>query len=375
MAPGIRFNQNAGQPTLQPRVPLKAIGCWTAFDRRTSIPRGPGFSSPHSPKKIAESKSDSKRFARDVDRIQATLPFLNQPRSDTLIRDPLISSQPICGESTCRGARRDHSGVNAISRESRSFGPSSLLGLSQGQGGSGGWQVEAGDDWVTLSGARCLGRGSACGELGRPHRLYFIQWIRQDDARAHCRFEVNDYDSDRGLGWNKDATMKCQRCDKQAAFHITDLTGDSVSSVHLCPQCAKTYLEPQDVKTVESTSLVNLLSKQLKVGQTAEQLAALDQKVCPVCGISFFEFRKQGRLGCPHDYTFFAEELAPLIVNIHGATQHKGKHPSHSSLTAETQTQLIQLRRQMNEAVEQEDYELASQIRDTIRQLEGGEKE
>lgn len=68
------------------------------------------------PKKIAESKSDSKRFARDVDRIQATLPFLNQPRSDTLIRDPLISSQPICGESTCRGARRDHSGVNAISR-------------------------------------------------------------------------------------------------------------------------------------------------------------------------------------------------------------------------------------------------------------------
>jgi hypothetical protein len=47
MALGIRFNQNAGQPTLQPRVPLKAIGCWTAFDRWTSIPRGPGSSSPH----------------------------------------------------------------------------------------------------------------------------------------------------------------------------------------------------------------------------------------------------------------------------------------------------------------------------------------
>jgi protein arginine kinase activator len=166
--------------------------------------------------------------------------------------------------------------------------------------------------------------------------------------------------------------MKCQRCDKQAAFHITDLTGESVSSVHLCPTCAKDYLEPQQVKKVESTSLISLLNKQLKVGQTAEQMAALDQKVCPICGISFFEFRKQGRLGCPHDYTFFTEELEPLIVNIHGDATHKGKTPTHSSLSSEAQTQLIQLRRQMNEAVEKEDYELATQIRDMIRNLESG---
>ncbi len=167
--------------------------------------------------------------------------------------------------------------------------------------------------------------------------------------------------------------MKCQRCDKQAAFHITDLTGESVSSVHLCPACAKDYLEPQEMKKVETTSLISMLSKQLKVGQTAEQLAALDQKVCPICGISFFEFRKQGRLGCPHDYTFFTEELEPLIVNIHGDTTHKGKRPKHSSRSSEAQTQLIQLRRQMNEAVEQEDYEQASNIRDQIRRLESGE--
>jgi len=167
--------------------------------------------------------------------------------------------------------------------------------------------------------------------------------------------------------------MKCQRCDKQAAFHITDLTGDAVSSVHLCPGCAKEYLEPQQTKKIESSSLISLLSKQLKVGQTAEQLAALDQKVCPVCGISFFEFRKQGRLGCPHDYTFFGEELEPLIVNIHGETKHAGKQPRQSAISSEVQTQLIQLRRQMNEAVENEDYEQASQIRDLIRKLETGE--
>jgi protein-arginine kinase activator protein McsA len=35
-----------------------------------------------------------------------------------------------------------------------------------------------------------------------------------------------------------------------------------------------------------------------------------------VCGVTFLEFRKQGRLGCPHDYVCFAEELEPLLLNI-----------------------------------------------------------
>ena len=36
----------------------------------------------------------------------------------------------------------------------------------------------------------------------------------------------------------------------------------------------------------------------------------------------------------------------------------------------ESQTELIRLRRQMKEVVEQEDYEKASQIRDQIRRIE-----
>ena len=44
------------------------------------------------------------------------------------------------------------------------------------------------------------------------------------------------------------------------------------------------------------------MAQQMAVGQTAEELAHLDQQACPVCGITFYEFRSQGRLGCPHDY-------------------------------------------------------------------------
>lgn len=38
---------------------------------------------------------------------------------------------------------------------------------------------------------------------------------------------------------------------------------------------------------------------------------------------------------------------------------------------AESQTELIRLRREMREVVEQEDYERATQIRDQIRKIEG----
>ncbi len=167
--------------------------------------------------------------------------------------------------------------------------------------------------------------------------------------------------------------MKCQKCEKPATFHITDLTGENeVLALHLCPDCAKDYLEHSpDPEDEEATpTLSGLLAQQLKLGQTAEELAELDQRECPICGISFFEFRQAGRLGCPHDYVFFAEELEPLMASIHGKVEHVGKRPKRGVQDTEAQTQLIRLRREMKTAVEQEKYEDASRLRDKIRQIE-----
>ncbi len=166
--------------------------------------------------------------------------------------------------------------------------------------------------------------------------------------------------------------MKCQRCEKPATFHITDLTGDEgVLALHLCPECAREYLEQPDQQAPTPTpTLSGLLSQQLKLGQTAEELAALDQRECPICGVTFFEFRQSGRLGCPHDYVYFANELEPLIASIHGKVEHVGKHPKRGVQDTELQTELIRMRREMKDAVNNEDYELASQLRDKIRKIE-----
>lgn len=166
------------------------------------------------------------------------------------------------------------------------------------------------------------------------------------------------------------ARMKCQRCEKPATFHITELTGPEPVEVHLCETCAKTYLsQSADPDAPAEPSLAGVLAKQLKLGQAAEDLEKLDQRACPQCGITFFEFRNQGRLGCPHDYVFFQKELLPLIANIHGETRHTGKRPRGGKST-DSQSEIIRLRREMKQAIEKEHYEQASQLRDEIRRLE-----
>ncbi len=161
--------------------------------------------------------------------------------------------------------------------------------------------------------------------------------------------------------------MKCQHCEKPATFHITEVLGpDGPQVLHLCEEHAKSFLTQGTQNP--AAAVAGALVKQFKLGGAAA--ADADQKECPVCGITFYEFRNAGRLGCPYDYTHFQEELEPLLTNIHDGIEHVGKRPQRVAMSADSQAELIQLRRQMEEAVEREDYELASQIRDKIKKLE-----
>ena len=170
--------------------------------------------------------------------------------------------------------------------------------------------------------------------------------------------------------------MKCQKCEKAATFHITELEKGSVRELHLCEDHARAYLNQSEAAGGEPAekeggkSVGEILSNPLGVGQTADELALLDQKSCPHCEITFFEFRNQGRLGCPHDYVCFEKELEPLIANIHGSTEHTGRRPSRSPEGTEWITRVIGMRREIKDAISREDYERAKDLRDSIREIE-----
>ncbi|MEO2022351.1 MAG: DNA helicase UvrBC, partial [Pirellulaceae bacterium] len=82
--------------------------------------------------------------------------------------------------------------------------------------------------------------------------------------------------------------MKCQRCEKPATFHITELASDTPDELHLCEDHARLYLTQSEEPEEALSSLAGSLAQQLKIGQTAEDLSRLDQQACPVCGITFY---------------------------------------------------------------------------------------
>ena len=158
--------------------------------------------------------------------------------------------------------------------------------------------------------------------------------------------------------------MLCQRCKKQAAtVHLTEILQNEKRERHLCEECAR----EEGVAVKAQINLQDILSGMLEAHQTAEKDATL---TCPDCKITYAEFRQQGRLGCPHDYDVFAEPLKAVLEKVHGATEHTGKVPRRAGVDVKAQRQLLQLRRDLQQAVEGERYEEAARLRDLIQSKE-----
>jgi len=164
--------------------------------------------------------------------------------------------------------------------------------------------------------------------------------------------------------------MKCQKCAKVATFHITDIERGKPHEFHFCDEHARQHLSPS-AESPEKPAMSDL-AKTLIGGSTEAggEPTPIDQQACPVCQVTFGEFRSTGRLGCPHDYEVFRDELMPLLENIHDETRHTGKSPRRAPRDPKQQTMLIQLRNDLKRAVAAEDYEMAARVRDKIKTLE-----
>ncbi len=140
--------------------------------------------------------------------------------------------------------------------------------------------------------------------------------------------------------------MKCQKCAKPATFHITDIIEKGKhKEYHFCDEHARQHLAPPD-DTLDPPSIGGLAKKLIEKPPLREPSPA-DKEVCPVCQITFLEFRTSGRLGCPFDYEIFHDQLMPLLESIHGETRHSGKVPRRAPRNTQQQTTLIQLRNEL----------------------------
>ncbi len=161
-------------------------------------------------------------------------------------------------------------------------------------------------------------------------------------------------------------SILCQRCKQaKATVHITD-TVPTKREQHLCEQCA----EKEGVIIKQEHHTTNEILQQFIKHKTG--LGETEDLSCPKCGQTFREFQLKGQLGCPHDYEAFKRVLSPLLARAHeGATHHIGKVPATAGESVKRQAGLMRLRRELQEAVDQEDYEQAANVRDQIQTLEG----
>lgn len=155
---------------------------------------------------------------------------------------------------------------------------------------------------------------------------------------------------------------KCDKCNKKATIHLTDIVDGHKTEVHLCEDCAVS-------EGITIKASVSQLLEEFVLQKSPEPEEA--QPACDVCGMTFAEFRQKGLLGCPHDYDLFEKPLAPLLERAQeGTLQHVGKVPHKASSSQKKQTELLRLRASLRAAVSAEDYERAATLRDRIKELE-----
>jgi len=164
--------------------------------------------------------------------------------------------------------------------------------------------------------------------------------------------------------------MQCQICQKRTAtIHLTEIQSGARTELHICEHCAS----EQGIATHSQMSINELLSHLLAVQPSDEEMFGPAERdlVCPTCGFTLDRLRKEGTLGCPADYEVFEQALLPLIERAHGGkTSHCGKVPTTLPTDTKKFVELAQLRQQLEEAVHDEDYELAAELRDKMKQRE-----
>ena len=192
--------------------------------------------------------------------------------------------------------------------------------------------------------------------------------------------------------------MLCEICKKnQATFFYKQTKNGITIEKHLCQSCAKaeglsTNYGLFDFDGISSDDFFGGLFGSFAAGQPKIVAA---QK-CEKCGTTLGELLHSGRVGCADCYSIFRKSLIPTITKIHGNVAHCGKSPLSALAEEKTEEKAIpevtkpekelsdaekieELKSMLKKAIDEQEYEMAAQYRDSIKELErklseGGEK-
>ena len=174
--------------------------------------------------------------------------------------------------------------------------------------------------------------------------------------------------------------MKCQKCQKnEVTTHIKRVINGELEEYKLCGECAKEMGYGNlfmDFSTSFADDFNSLFGSFFENALPARTQATR----CENCGSSYTDIQRTGMMGCADCYKLFESELMPTIRKLHGNTSHCGKNSAafraegrEKSLekTEEPVNKLDKLHSQLNRAIENQQFEMAAELRDKIKAMEG----
>ena len=107
---------------------------------------------------------------------------------------------------------------------------------------------------------------------------------------------------------------------------------------------------------------------------TVDAPILIPEEYVPDLDLRMALYRRLNELDEKRELEAFAAEMLPVVVSLQHADQHLGKVPRRASVRMRTSVEQARLRRELDQAVAAENYELAAKLRDQIKALpeEGG---
>ena len=183
--------------------------------------------------------------------------------------------------------------------------------------------------------------------------------------------------------------MLCEKCKKKKAviYYTENLYGE-LRSFNLCTECADSMRMSGELE--EFSAAISGLTSEITEPPRALPYALTSVPIpkyssvrsdggikCPGCGISLSEIGENRLVGCVRCYTAFGIELADTVdamsfSNLGDLRQYVGEQPRSHRARLEVLSRIKELRRELTDAVKNENYELCASLRDKIREMEQG---
>ncbi|OQB24701.1 MAG: UvrB/uvrC motif protein [Firmicutes bacterium ADurb.Bin182] len=150
--------------------------------------------------------------------------------------------------------------------------------------------------------------------------------------------------------------MLCESCKKNpATVHSVVIKNGQKREQYLCAECARQV----GFKFDSFPALLGML-----FGKENDIISA---HKCS-CGTDMVQFYESGLLGCPNCYNEHREELLGIIKRAQGGrTEHTGRIPSKRE--PKEPDIIARLKAELAQAVNNEEYERAAELRDQIKSL------